>query len=113
MLTSSTCIRRDTPLHALETDPHPITRSSSRFDGIVRTREPSTLHTSRLEFGVVEVSRKFEKSDSLKWNSDMGKLHSACRSMLRILKTAVRNDPATVKKLAVVGILQAGMSTSP
>lgn len=64
----------------------------------------------RLEYGVVKASEdpKFKSSDSAKWGTDMGKLHAACRSMLRHLKAQVSYDDATIKKLAVVEILHAG-----
>ncbi|KAL7268993.1 hypothetical protein RUND412_008364 [Rhizina undulata] len=58
-----------------------------------------------------KLSKRFQNYDSVKWNTDMAKLHTGCRSILRLLKTVVNNDPLTIKKLAAVGILQAGRVT--
>ncbi|KAH8152779.1 uncharacterized protein LAJ45_03004 [Morchella importuna] len=101
--------RRNLEHYSISVDPIPLCLTP-RFDGIIRTRVSSIHPDPRLEYAVLQTSKNpgFNSSDSVRWNTDIGKLHAACRSMLRNLKSEVSYDEATIKKLAVVGILQSG-----
>lgn len=88
--------------------PYQYLNYEPRFDGVVRTRPGYSGEP--YELGLFEVSSKFGPSgtDALKWDKDRTKLIAGCRAMLYRLKELVNNDDATVKKLRVVGVLQAG-----
>lgn len=91
------------PYQYLNYDPH--------FDGVVRTRAQRS--DVAYELGLFEVSRQFGKitnSDELKWDKDRTKLIAGCRAIMYRLKELVDDDVTTIKKLRVVGVLQAGES---
>lgn len=92
-------------------EPYQYLSYDPRFDGVVRTRPQRSGKT--YEFGLFEVSSqygKITKSDELKWDKDRTKLIAGCRAMLYRLKELVDDDADTIKKLRVVGVLQAGES---
>lgn len=91
-------------------DPNPELNYPVRYDGILHTRETLSQHGRRLEFAVIEVSRKFDGYDSKKWLGDLTKLYAGCLAILRDLKQVVNHHAPTVAKLAAAGVLQAGMS---
>ncbi|KAI5840739.1 hypothetical protein DFP73DRAFT_173776 [Morchella snyderi] len=102
--------RRDIPLSCASTDTTLLVDTAYRHDGVILTRQVEHLPRV-LEFGAIEVSRRWEGDNASKWNNDIAKLYVGCRAMLNALKKVVHNDPATVRKLSVVGIIQAGPST--
>lgn len=90
---------------ATQYEPYPCLKYEARYDGVVQTRK---LRGSRYELGVFEASSKFRGTNSEKWKKDRTKLLAGCRAMLYRLQESVNYDPNTVKKLQVVGVLQAG-----
>ncbi|KAI5847415.1 hypothetical protein DFP73DRAFT_525732 [Morchella snyderi] len=102
--------RRDTTLQAISQDITPLVLTAYRYDGVIRASQLSYL-SKPLEFGVIEVSKRWEGDSASKWNNDMAKLYVGCRAMLNGLKAAVNHDPNVMTKLAVVGIIQAGPNT--
>lgn len=90
---------------ATQYEPYPCLKYEARYDGVVQTRKSFRERDSRYELGVFEVSSKFR---SKKWKKDRTKLLAGCRAMLYRLQESVSYDPDTVKKLQVVGVLQAG-----
>lgn len=65
-------------------------------------------HPRILEFGVIEVTQQHPGDASSQWKSDESRLYAAYRLILNDLKNVVNHDPATLKQLAAVGVLQAG-----
>lgn len=63
-----------------------------------------------IEYGAIEVARSFESTRTTKWLTDSAKLVHALRAMLVRLHTLVNYDPAAVRSLQVVGLLNAGMN---
>lgn len=95
---------------ATQYEPYPCLKYEARYDGVVQTRKSLRERGSRYELGVFEVSSKFRGIKSGKWKKDRTKLLAGCRAMLYRLQESVNYDPDTVKKLQVVGVLQAGKS---
>ncbi|RPB10036.1 hypothetical protein P167DRAFT_566880 [Morchella conica CCBAS932] len=102
--------RRDIPLSCAATDTTLLVDAAYRHDGVILTRQLGHL-PQVLEFGAIEVSRRWEGDNASKWNNDIAKLYVGCRAMLNALKQVVHHDAETVKKLSVVGIIQAGPNT--
>lgn len=100
--------RRDIPLSCAATDTTLLVDAAYRHDGVILTRQLGHL-PQVLEFGAIEVSRRWEGDNASKWNNDIAKLYVGCRAMLNALKQVVHHDAETVKKLSVVGIIQAGI----
>lgn len=96
---------KEITLTATQYEPYPCLKYEARYDGVVQTRK---LRGSRYELGVFEASSKFRGTNSEKWKKDRTKLLAGCRAMLYRLQESVNYDPDTVKKLQVVGVLQAG-----
>lgn len=90
-------------------DPNPELNYPVRYDGILHTREILLQSGRRLEFALVEISKKFEGYDSKKWLGDLTKLYAGCLAILRDLKEVVNHHAPTVAKLAAAAVLQAGM----
>lgn len=100
----------------------PFVKPTSRYDCIIRLRpevhclffpEPRQHSCDPLEFAVIEVSRPLKGLvDSKKWKTDREKVLGACHAKLCRLRGVVDNDADTVKKLKVVGVLQAGRASA-
>lgn len=78
-----------------------------RYDAIIHT--PRELDP--IEYAAIEVSRSAESDESLpskKYQTDSTKLVTGLHSMLRRLHILVDRDADTMKKLQVVGMLNAG-----
>ncbi|RPB17678.1 hypothetical protein P167DRAFT_7322 [Morchella conica CCBAS932] len=76
-----------------------------RFDAIIHTLAESPV----LEYGAIEVAKSFESVHARKWSSDSSKLVLALHAMLARLRGAVENDPEAVRRLQVVGLMNAGL----
>lgn len=80
-------------------------KTGCRLDAIIRTIEDNSH-----EYGGMEVARSFRDVTSSKWLGDDFKLTKALRDMLFRLHELVDHDKSIVKKLQVVGVLNAGTS---
>lgn len=80
-------------------------KTGRRLDAIIRTIEDNSH-----EYGGMEVARSFRDVTSSKWLGDDFKLTKALRDMLFRLHELVDHDNSIVKKLQVVGVLNAGTS---
>ncbi|KAH0608083.1 uncharacterized protein H6S33_002135 [Morchella sextelata] len=76
-----------------------------RFDAIIHTLAESPV----LEYGAIEVAKSFESVHARKWSSDSSKLALALHAMLARLRGAVENDAEAVRRLQVVGLMNAGL----
>lgn len=84
-------------------------KTGRHLDAIIRTSEDDSH-----EYGGMEVASSFRGgTTSSKWLDDNFKLVKALRDMLFRLHELVDHDSAIVKKLQVVGVLNAGMCPEP
>lgn len=87
------------------TDPH--------FDAVICNHMRSRATTSsRLrapdEWGLIEVARKNDGPDSLKWKKDNLKMLRGLCALMRYVREYVDYDKETLKKLQFPGLIQAG-----
>ncbi|RPB15466.1 hypothetical protein P167DRAFT_432289 [Morchella conica CCBAS932] len=90
------------------TDPH--------FDAVICNHMRSRATTSsRLrapdEWGLIEVARKNDGPDSLKWKKDNLKMLRGLCALMRYVREYVDYDKETLKKLQFPGLIQAGLET--
>lgn len=102
--------RKEISLSATRYQPYSYFINEPRFDAIARRRKLSADGSSQscYELLVLETIRKWEGELSAKWLNDFDKLVGGLRAMLCHIGELVENDPTVMKKIKVVGILQAG-----
>ncbi|KAF7954591.1 hypothetical protein EAE96_005711 [Botrytis aclada] len=102
--------RKEISLSATRYQPYSYFITEPRYDAIARRRKLSADGSSQscYELLVLETIRKWEGELAAKWVNDFDKLVGGLRSMLCHIGELVENDPTVMKKIKVVGILQAG-----
>ncbi|KAM3066479.1 hypothetical protein ACMFMG_011978 [Clarireedia jacksonii] len=102
--------RKEISLTAIRYQPYSYFINEPRYDAIARRRKLSADGSSQscYELLVLETSRKWEGELAGKWLNDFDKLVGGLRAMLCHIGELVQNDPTVMKKIKVVGILQAG-----
>ncbi|KAB8302115.1 hypothetical protein EYC80_005566 [Monilinia laxa] len=101
--------RKEISLSATRYQPYSYFINEPRYDAIARRRKLSADGSSQscYELLVLETIRKWEGEVAAKWLNDFDKLVGGLRAMLCHIGELVENDPTVMKKIKVVGILQA------
>lgn len=101
---------KEISLSASRYQPYSYFINEPRYDAIARRRKLSADGSSQscYELLVLETIRKWEGELAAKWLNDFDKLVGGLRAMLCHIGELVENDPTVMKKIKVVGILQAG-----
>ncbi|RAL68290.1 hypothetical protein DID88_007021 [Monilinia fructigena] len=101
--------RKEISLSATRYQPYSYFINEPRYDAIARRRKLSADGSSQscYELLVLETIRKWEGELAAKWLNDFDKLVGGLRAMLCHIGELVENDPTVMKKIKVVGILQA------
>lgn len=101
---------KEISLSATRYQPYSYFINEPRYDAIARRRKLSADGSSQscYELLVLETIRKWEGQLAAKWLNDFDKLVGGLRAMLCHIGELVENDPTVMKKIKVVGILQAG-----
>ncbi|KAF7870555.1 hypothetical protein EAF04_004299 [Stromatinia cepivora] len=102
--------RKEISLSTTHYQPYSYFIKEPRYDAIAHRRKLSADSSSQscYELLVLETIRKWEGELAAKWLNDFDKLVGGLRAMLCHIGELVENDPTIMKKIKVVGILQAG-----